>query len=61
MVVDLPPHRPRLADHGIGQIVGIGSRSVHDDRQRRLQRMRQVARVPPRLLRLAFIMLDERV
>ncbi len=60
-MVDLPPHRPRLSDHGIGQVVRLGGRGVHDDGQRGLQRMGEVAGVAPRFLGLTFVVFDQRV
>ncbi len=61
VMIDLAAHRARLADHRLAEIVGIGGRGVHHDGQRRLQRMREVACVQPRLLRLAFVVRDQRV
>ena len=61
MVVDLTAHRARLANDGIGQIVGTRGRGVHDDGQRRLERMREIAGMAPGLLGLLLIMLDEGV
>jgi hypothetical protein len=61
MVVDLAAHRPRLADHGVGEIVRLRGRGVHDDGQRGLQRVREVAGVASCLLGLAFVVLDQGV
>ena len=61
MMVHLPPHRRRLADHRIAQVRRLGGRGVHDDGQRRLERMSQVARMGARFFRLPLIMGKERV
>ena len=61
MMVHLPPHRRRLADHRVAQVRRLGGRGVHDDGQRRLERMGQIARMGARLLRLPLIMRQQRV
>ena len=61
VMIDLPPHRSRLANHRRREIGGIGRRCVHDHRQRRLQRMGKVAGVAARLLGLTFVMFDQAI
>ncbi len=61
MMVHLTPHRPRFAHHGFGEFARLRARGIHDDGQRRFERMRQIARMAPRFLRLAVVVLDERV
>ena len=53
MMIDLPPHGPRFAHDGFAEVVGLGGRGVHDDGQRRLERVGEVAGVAARFLGLA--------
>ena len=61
MVIDLPAHDRRLANHGVGEVRSLGGGSIHDDGQRRLERMREVARMRSRLLGLSLGMREQRV
>src|SRR3546814_9470696 len=56
MVIDLPAHRARLADDGIGEVGAVRGGGVGDDGERGLERMGEVAGVAPRLLGLHLIM-----
>ena len=56
MVIDLAAHHRRLADHRIGKIRRLGRGGVHDNRERRLERMSQIARMGARFFGLPFRM-----
>ena len=56
MMVHLPPHRRRLANHRVAKVGRLCRRGIHDHGERRFQRVGQIARMPPRFLRLALIM-----
>ena len=61
MMVDLAPHRRRLAHDRFAQVRRIGGRGVHDDGQRRLERMGEVAGMGARFLCLPLIMGEQGV
>src|SRR3546814_20391078 len=61
MVIDLPAHRARLADDGIGEVGAVRGGGVGDDGERGLERMGEVAGVAPRLLGLPLIMGEQLV
>ena len=61
MMIDLPPHRRRLADHRVAKVRRLGGRRVHDDGQRRLERVGQIAGMGARFFRLPLIMGKEGV
>jgi len=59
VMVDLPPHRRRLTNHRRAQFRTVGARLIHDHRERRLERVRKIAGMRARLLRLTLIMLEQ--
>jgi hypothetical protein len=59
VVVDLPPHHRGFADHGVREIGRAGGGGVHHHRQRSLQRMREIAGMRARFLRLAVGVLEK--
>ena len=61
MVVDLAAHHRGLAADGVGEVGRSRGRGVGDHRQRRLQRMGEVAGVAPRLLGLGLAMREQLV
>ena len=56
MVVDLPPHHRRFADHRVVEVGRMRGGGIGDDGQRRLQRMGEVAGMAPRFLGLRLAM-----
>ena len=61
MMVDLAAHHQSLAADGVDQVRRARGRGVGDDRQRGLQRMGEVAGMPPRLLGLRFAVREQLV
>ena len=61
MVIHLTAHRRRLSDHRLIQIRGGSSGRIHDDRQRRFQRMGKIAGMAARRFRLGFAMRQQLV
>ena len=61
MVIDLAAHRRRLADHRRVEVGRIGGRRVGDHRQRSLERVGEIAGVPPCFLRLLLAVREELV
>ncbi len=61
MVIDLPAHRRRFPNDGFTQVRRLRGRGVHDDGQRRLQRVGKIARMGSRLFRLPLIMSEKGV
>jgi hypothetical protein len=61
VVVDLPPHRRDFAKHGLVEIGRMGLRRAGQHRQRRLERMGEVAGVAAGFLGLGLGMGEQRV
>jgi hypothetical protein len=61
MVIDLPPHRRRLAHDRVLEIRRVGGGGVHDDGERGLERMGEVARMGARFLGLLLVMREQAV
>src|SRR5690606_31238397 len=61
VMLDLPLHRSRLAPDRLGQFAVRTRRTVDEHGERRLQRVREVACVKPRFLRLLLIVRKQRI
>ena len=61
MVIDLAAHHQRLAADGVGKVGRARGRGVGDDGQRSLERVGEVAGVPPRFLGLRLAMGEQLV
>jgi hypothetical protein len=56
VVFDLTPHHRRFTHHRFGQVILLRLRRIEQHRQRRLERMGQIARMGPRFFSLPLIM-----
>ncbi len=61
MMIDMAAHRRRLTHHGLVDIRGMARGCIGHDGQRRLERVRQIACMAPRLLGLQFIVREQRI
>ena len=61
LVIDLPPHCCGFTNNRFIKVRRLGGRTVHDNRQRRFERMGKVACMTPRFFGLFFIMIKQTV
>jgi len=61
VVIDLAAHQQRFAAHGSGKVGVASGRRIGDDGERSLQRVGEVAGVPPGFLRLCLAVREQLV